>query len=337
MLFWSNCRKAISLAATCGFLTLQSIGCSCDGEREQAKRKAKARVGARVNATPIQVAAGEKLPADMLHKERKGLDRIWRMPWREARLRLKTHHVWQASAQLSYDGPGGKGLSIDEEAELRAQHAPEAMDLSVSNDGGFFQRIIFSNGMLYRKYQNGDYVASKDLESKRLHYGDEAFALATTGWDLIGRFIGLKPGKNATIANHPAWCYDLVLAAKPEPFKPRELKGDMNELKGWRATLKVNAVTGIFCVDRKTAVPLKINMNAEATRSLEAGASTLKIALKSGFLSLNKAPAIGAPEDYLKSLRRKRRQRGPKGSAPTEYLKKEGINVLPRPDAGPKP
>ena len=112
---------------------------------------------------------------------------------------MSEHHVWRGRAQLQYGKIDGQKLSLDEEAEIRFQQGTNSLDVSVSNDGGFFQRIVYSNGRLFRKYQNGQYVAGKDLDSKRLYHADHAFALGTTGWDLIRRLLTLKPSDNKQI------------------------------------------------------------------------------------------------------------------------------------------
>ncbi len=325
MPFWRNFPRLIR--ATLVLLALPS--CSCDGERRDAKSKAKARVGARVESNATERAAQEALDSASLHKDRKLLDRVWRMTWREARLRLARHHVWQATAKLSYEKVGGAGLSLDEEAELSFQQSTQALDVSVSNDGGFFQRIVFSNGMLYRKYQNGDYVASRDLEAKRLHYADEAFALAATGWDLLGRLIALKPSSNKTLLGRACHCFSFDKASAPAAYEGASLKGMLKDLKNWRASLSLTSIEVSLCVDRKLGVPLSLKIDAVENRTFEGGQGQLNLKVEAGFVSLEKAPAIEAPEAYLKTLRRKRRKR-----PGTQFLKEEGVRVLPQPDAG---
>ena len=329
MLFWKSSLKSTNFIALAA-LTLSS--CSCDSERSQAKAKAEARVGARVEASPTKLASSEKLNAQGLQKDRKQLDRIWRMPWREVQLRLNDHHVWQGRAQLRYGKVDGQKLSLDEEAEIRFQQGTNSLDVSVSNDGGFFQRIVFSNGRLFRKYQNGQYVATKDLDFKRLYHADQAFALGTTGWDLIGRLITLRPSANRQIAGRDCACYDLRKAAAPVAFDNSSLKGALKDLKGWRAGLILDTIQGNLCVDIASGVPFKIEMEARATRALKEGQGELMIKLMSEFTSLTKAPPISAPEEFLNTLRRTRRDR-----PGTTFLKDKGIKVLERPDAGNKP
>ena len=312
-------------------LTLVSSGCSCDGERARVKAEAKARVGARVEASPARLAANERIDVDALASDRKALSRVWEMSWREAQLRLADHHVWQGQATLSYGKVDGKQLGIDEEAEIRSQSGTGSLDVSVSNDGGFFQRIVYSNGRLYRKYQNGNYVASKDLEAKRLHYADEAYALGGTGWNLIGRLITLKKADDKTLVGRTAACFALRKAAAPAAFESSSLKGALSELKGWRASLVLDSVDGTLCVDRSSGVLLSVRMSARATRPLKDGEGELKLSVNAGFVSISSAPTINAPEEFLKTLRRSRRDR-----PGTSYLKDRGIKVLERPDAGLK-
>jgi hypothetical protein len=251
------------------------------------------------------------------------------MPWREVRLRLATDQVWQGSAKVAYKGAAGNGLAIDEEAELRYRHQPEGLDLSVSNDGGFFQRIVFSNGMLYRKAQNGDPIASKDLETKRYHHADAAFALAATGWNLLDRFISLKPRGVETIAGRQASCYSIGLNPNPEPFQGGSAKGVLGAMKGWRSSLVAESVAGDLCVDKATAVLLKVQLEGRALRPLDAGAATLEVSVQARFVSIAVAPTINAPEEFLKSLKRRRRKR-----PATDFLEQQGVRVLEGPDAG---
>ncbi len=222
--------------------------------------------------------------------------------------------------------------SLDEEAEIRFQQGTNSLDISVSNDGGFFQRIVFSNGRLFRKYQNGNYVAGKDLDSKRLYHADQAFALGATGWDLIGRLLALKPSANQQIAGRACSCYDLRKAAAPVAFDNRSLKGAFKDLKGWRAGLTLDTIKGNLCLDNQTGVPLRVEMNARATRALKDGQGELVIKLLSEFTGVGKAPPINAPEEFLDTLRRTRRDR-----PGTTFLRDKGIKVLERPDAGIKP
>ena len=329
MLFWRSSLKSTRFTL---LIALTFSSCACDSERSQAKAKAKARVGARVEASPTKLAASEKLIVTDLHNDRKRLDRIWRMPWREAQLRLADHHVWQGRAQLHYGKVDGQKLSLDEEAEIRFQQGTNSLDVSVNNDGGFFQRIVFSNGRLFRKYQNGKYVASKDLDSKRLYHADQAFALATTGWDLIGRLITLKPNAKTTCSVRTCVCYDLLKAAAPVAFDNSSLKGALKDLKSWRAGLILDTIKGSLCIDTQTGVPLRVEMDARATRALKDGEGELVIKSLSEFASLGKAPAISAPEEFLETLRRTRRDR-----PGTAFLKDKGIKVLERPDAGTTP
>jgi hypothetical protein len=186
--------------------------------------------------------------------------------------------------------------------------------------------------MLYRKYQNGDYIASRDLESKRLHYADEAFALAATGWDLLGRLIALKPGTNKTIAGRACYCFSLNKAAAPAAYEGASLKGILKGLKNWRASLTLETIEGNLCVDRALGVPILLSMSAVAKRQFEGGSGQLDLKVSAEFVSLDQAPAIEAPEAFLDSLRRKRRKR-----PGTNFLKEEGVQVLPQPDAGPRP
>ena len=329
MQFWRSSLKSTKFSV---LVALTFSSCTCDSDRSQAKAKAKSRVGARVEASPTKLAASEKLTAQELQNDRKKLDRIWRMPWREAQLRLSEHHVWRGRAQLQYGKIDGQKLSLDEEAEIRFQQGTNSLDVSVSNDGGFFQRIVYSNGRLFRKYQNGQYVAGKDLDSKRLYHADQAFALGTTGWDLIGRLLTLKPSDNKQIAGRACSCYDLRKAAAPIAFDNSSLKGAIKDLKGWRAGLTLDTIKGNLCVDNQTGVPIRIEIDARATRALKDGQGELMIKLLSEFTSLGKAPPINAPEEFLDTLRRTRRDR-----PGTTFLKDKGIKVLERPDAGIKP
>ncbi len=323
---WRSSPKVIRIALVA---SLCGSGCSCDSERSSAKAQAKARVGARVEASPTKIAASQTLLADQLHTDRKQLDRVWRMPWRELKLRLATHHVWQGRAELSYGKAEGSKLGLDEEAEIQFQQGTDSLDVSVSNDGGFFQRVVYSNGRMFRKYQNGNYIASKDLDSKRLHHADEAFALGVTGWDLLGRLIALKPPKDQQIAGRKCHCYELRKAAAPAAFDNSSLTGILKDLKSWRAGLSIEELEGSLCVDSKTGVPFRIQMKAKAFRQLKTGKGELQISLLTELSSLGKAPEINAPEEFLNTLRRKRRDR-----PGTNFLKEKGIKVLQRPDAG---
>jgi hypothetical protein len=323
---WRSSPKLIKVALVA---ILCGSGCTCDSERSTAKSEAKSRVGARVEASPTKIAAAENLDASELHTDRKQLDRVWRMPWREVKLRLATHQVWQGRAELSYGNADGPKLGLDEEAEIRFQQGTDSLDVSVSNDGGFFQRVVYSNGRLFRKYQNGNYITSKDLDSKRLHHADEAFALGATGWDLLGRLIALKPIADAQIAGRKCHCYELRKAAAPAAFDNSSFKGILKDLKSWRAGLTIETLEGSLCVDSQTSVPLRIKMKAQAVRQLKAGQGALQLSLLTEFSTLGKAPAISAPEEFLDTLRRKRRDR-----PGTTFLKDKGIKVLERPDAG---
>ena len=322
----------VTKTALAGLLLVGFGGCACDQERASAKAEAKARVGARVGDSPTAMAAKEAIAADKLHADRKLLGRVWTMPWREAQLRIADHATWQARAQVSYEKIGGGGLSLDEEVELNSTFKPEALDLSVSNDGGFFQRIVYSNGVLYKKYQNGRFVASKDLEAKRLKYADEAFATSASAWSLLGRHFALRVGGGAEIAGRSAWCYSIIPNAKPEAFVPDQLQGVLRSLKGWRETLELSSIEGKLCVDQATAVPLELQLKAEARRSFEGGEGKLELSVKAGFSSIGRAPMIAAPEEYLNTLRRKRRKR-----PATEFLRRGGVQALPKPDAGASP
>ena len=56
---------------------------------------------------------------------------------------------------------GGRSLSLSEEAEIQDDPKKDALEILVKNDGGFAQRIIHSNGMMYRRYSQGQFIAQR--------------------------------------------------------------------------------------------------------------------------------------------------------------------------------
>ena len=100
-------------------------------------------------------------------------------------------------------------------------------------------------------------------------------------------------------------------------------------MKGWRASLVAKSIEGELCVDKATAVILKLHLEGSASRPLDAGAALLEVNVTARFISLGVAPTINAPEEFLNSLKRRRRKRPATG-----FLETEGVGALGRPDAG---
>jgi hypothetical protein len=319
-----------------GAAALCTLASCTPSPRAAAKRAAQDRVGKRVEDTALKRAMDEAIDPANLAQDRALLRRVIGMPWREIAARLNRPLSWQGRGLVRYGVAGGRELALDEEATLRFAPDPEALDLTVTNDSGFHQRLIFSNGVLYQKYNNGSFHARKDLEGIRSDRGDEALGLVTAPLSLVFERLEAADREAATVADRKAFCYRLRLgpaqAVGPTPKAAAQV-GALGDLVAWRRSLQVTDLKGRLCVDRTRAVPLFIEVEANGLRGRgDAGAQgKLFLHLKGEVLSTDKPPAIAAPTEYLKALKRRRRTR-----PALEPLRRGGLPVAApeRHDAG---
>jgi hypothetical protein len=312
---------------------LGSAAACTETPRNQAKKEAKNRVGTRLADTPLKRAATETLDPTSMARDRTALQRVLSMTWQEVAMRLNRSLSWQGKGFVRYRADGGRELALDEEATLRFAPKPEALDLLVTNDSGFHQHLIFSNGVLYQKYNNGTFQARKDLENIRHQRGDEAFGLVSAPLALLARRLEAATAPAATIAGRQAVCYKLRLGADISVAPTSSVgspKSALGDLHAWRQSLVVTELTGRLCVDQARVVPLLIEVEASGRRERpDAGKGNhgmLTLKLKGELLSAGKAPAISAPTEYLKALKRKRRKR-----PPLDPLRRGGL-PLPKPE-----
>ena len=309
------------------------LACSCDGDRRSKKSAAKARIGAAVGSSPLHQAAGEALDISTLTRDRNLFSRLIYMPFQEARLRLGEALVWRGEARLSFTVAGRPSLSLSEEAEIQDDPAKDALDVLVKNDGGFSQRIIHSNGMLYRRYSQGQFIAQRDLDGERWKHADQAYGLAAMGLDLVGHLIGLGPAQPQSILGRKASCFPFVASQEELSFqgvkRPERPQGA--DLKAWRQGLSLESVTGTLCVEVATGTVLSSRLRFRAARKVEEGkAAFLHLEASAGYVALgDPAPVIQAPESYLESLKRARRARPATG-----FLDGGPIKAAASPDAG---
>jgi len=255
------------------------------------------------------------------------------MPFQEARLRLKAPLVWKGEARLSFSVAGGRSLSLTEEAEIQEDPNKDALDILVTNDGGFSQRIIHSNSVLYRRYSQGNFIAQRDLDGLRWDHADQAFGLSAMGLDLIGHLVQLGKPRPAESLGRKLLCLPMVASEKPLDFKvqthPQRTHG--TDLKAWRKGLKLETVEGSLCLDPQTGTVMSSYISFRASRQVEAGqAAYLTMEAKSGYTAIGAPiPLIQAPEEYIESLKRARRVRPATG-----FLDGGPVKAVPLPDAG---
>ena len=307
--------------------------CSCDAERRAQKSEAKLRVGASVGESPLLQAAAKVVDVSALPGDRALFARLAYMPFQEARLRLKEPLVWKGEARLSFTVAGGRSLSLTEEAEIQEDPNKDALDVLVTNDGGFSQRIIHSNSVLYRRYSQGRFIAQRDLDGLRWDHADQAFGLAAMGLDLIGHLVKLGEPQASKILGRKVLCIPMMASEEVLGFKAKTHPERLHrtDLKAWRKGLKLETVEGSICVDPQSGAVLSSHLSFRASRQVEQGqAAYLTLEARSGYTAIGSpAPLIQAPEEYLESLKRARRVRPATG-----FLDGGPVKAVPRPDAG---
>ena len=201
---------------------------------------------------------------------------------------------------------GGRSLSLSEEAEIQDDPKKDALEILVKNDGGFAQRIIHSNGMMYRRYSQGQFIAQRDLDGQRWQYANEAYGIASMGLNLVGHLLSLGSPKNQTIMNRQARCFLLRKAKIRCPSRHQIDPVSVTHLKSWRQGLKIETVTGSLCLDVSNGTVLTSRLSFRAVRDVDGGkAAFLQLEMSSGFATIGApAPVIQAPESYLESLKK---------------------------------
>jgi hypothetical protein len=306
---------------------------------------------------PLDALSEEVLLSAKLADDEKLRDRVNRMSFAEVQRRL-------GSLELATEGKLAfvRGdLKVRSSEQVKITQAPEG-DFAIhleTGDGGL-QELVFANGVLFLKNNNGKWRASRDPVGERNELREDSAGIWRSFYDLYQHALTLKNEGTVTQAGRTAVKYRMLVAnqegearaiaakVKDAPPPPREVTdagsglGDAGvdvdpaeqaarvsaRVRKWRERARPGGGTGTLVVDQATGVLLLVDFDGRLVVGDGPNPAELQVKVKHEVSGVGGKHAVTVPKDAIDEVVRKKWP-----VKPRKVLEDEGI-VPPLPKEG---
>lgn len=338
-------RALLSLAVSASLVVGLAGGC-----KEAANEAAKERLSKPEPPDPLVEKSQEVILAGKLAEDPAARDRVNRMSFAEVSRRLGGLKL-VTEGELSFER---SDLKVRSKEKVVVLQAPEG-DFSVSTEtsDGSTQELVFANGILFLKNNNGQWRASRDPVGERNELREEGTGIWRSFYDLFSHALTLESrgttthkGRTAvryamTVANEERAARDLGRGQKGPPrladvdagvpdagpaVSDEEMKTWVSErVRTWRKKAKPGGGTGELLVDQETGALLSVTFDGRLLVGDQPQPAILKVKIKHDVAEVGKAHDVRVPKDAIDEVVRKKWPVNPR-----EFLEKEGL-VAPLP------
>ncbi len=345
------CRRAPLLFAVVVALTPLAVT-GCKSEENEA---AKERLSKPEPPDPLIGRSQEVIPSGELADDRAVRDRVNRMTFAEVARRLGSLKL-VTQGDLSFERSDLKVKSGEDVSIVQS----ETGDFSVSTttSDGSTQELVFANGVLFLKNNNGKWRASRDPVGERNELREDGAGIWRSFYDLFAHALTLEArgttthkGRTAVryalhVPNEEAAARSLASAAKGPPrvegdeddggvpdagpvVSEREMQAWVSErVRTWRKKAKPGGGEGELLVDQETGALLKVSFDGRLVVGDQQPPAVLRVKLRHEVSAVGKQHEIVVPKDAIEEVVRKKWPVKPRA-----FLEQEGL-VAPLPKEG---
>lgn len=340
-----SCRRAALLLVVV-LATVSSLA-GCKSEENEA---AKERLSKPEPPDPLVEKSQEVIRASALADEPAVRDRVNRMTFAEVGRRLGSLKL-VTEGELSFERSDLKVRS-KEKVTIRQSEVGD-FQVSTETSDGSTQELVFANGILFLKNNNGQWRASRDPVGERNQLREEGAGIWRSFYDLFSHALTLENRGATTHKGRSAIRYamkvgnaeqEALALAAGEKGPPRRADEDAGVLdagpgvsdqemqawvservRSWRKKARPGGGSGELIVDQETGALLKVQFDGRLVVGDHKPPAILKVKLKHDVSEVGKEHVIIVPKDAIDEVVRKKWP-----VKPRELLEKEGL-VAPLP------
>ncbi|MFZ9887646.1 MAG: hypothetical protein ACO3JL_09090 [Myxococcota bacterium] len=302
---------------------------------------------------PLIAQAAEVLLASNLVDDDKLRDRVNYMTFAEMTKRLGSLKL-ETEGELSFER---SDLKVRSKETVTLLQAPEGdFEVTTVTADGSTQQIVFTNGILFLKNNNGRWRASRDPVGERTELREEGAGIWRSFYELFDHALVFEPRGETTYKGRSGVRYGLrvaeeeaaaLAAARAEAEVPRLPNDDAagaddtdagptatpeevqrwvsNRLTTWRNKTKPGGGKGELIVDRESGVILSVRFEGRLLVVDSKRPAELKVSLRHEVSDIGRPLEVVVPKDAIDEVVRKKWP-----VKPREILEKDGI-VAPLP------
>lgn len=329
---------------------------SLAGCQSRENEAAKERLSQPEAVDPLIAQSQEALRASALVDDRHVRDRVNRMTFGEVALRLGSLKL-VTEGELSFERTDLK-VSSKEKVSIVQSDTGDFSVVTQTGDGSE-QQLVFANGILFLKNNNGQWRASRDPVGERNELREEGAGIWRSFYDLFAHAITLENRGATTHKGRSAVRYavkvgneesEALALAKGAPPPPRQKSDDDDEegdagpvaserevqqwvserVRTWRKKARPGGGSGEILVDEQTGVLLKVSFDGRLVVGDQEPPAVLKVKLMHEVSEVGKQHEVVVPKDAIDEIVRKKWP-----VKPREMLEKEGlVEPLPKDEQG---
>lgn len=329
------------------------------GCQKAENKSAKERLSKPQPPDPLIAKAEEVLQAQDLPNDPKLKDRVNRMRFAEARRRLGSFRL-KTRGDLQFKR---SGLNVDSAEDIEiVQSADGDFSVSLVTKGGSGQQLVYANGVLFLKNNNGRWRASRDPVGERNRLREDSAGIWRSFYDLYEHALTFQPRGETSYEGRTALKFGLSVKdlsqearqlGRGEKPRPR-LKGfdagvpdagpgtgplvsedEMkewvsNRTRTWRKKARAAGGSGEMLVDKATGVILKVRFEGDLVVGDAKVPAELHVKLAHDVSDVGADLQVVVPKDAIDEVVRKKWP-----VKPRELLEEGGVvKPLPKEEDG---
>jgi hypothetical protein len=335
------------------FVALTLVG----GCSKPENKAAKERLSKPEPPDPLIAKSEEVIMTGNLADDDKVRDRVNRMGFAEVARRLgslKLHTV----GRLSFNRAG---LNVDSSEVIDVVQSPDGdFSVAVKTGDGSTQDLVFANGVLFLKNNNGRWRASRDPVGERNNLLQDSTGVWRSFYDLFEHAASFTPRGETSYQGRSAHKFGISVDDKSDEARglgaedgprPRlhvpdagtadagnapvvDEKGMQewvsNRVRKWRKRARPAGGSGEILVDRETGVLLQVRFKGDLVVGDGRAPARLHVEIEHDVSDVDRDLQVVVPKDAIDEVVRKKWP-----VAPRELLEEEGIVApLPKEEKG---